>query len=520
MKILVADKLSQSGIDVLSKDIDVDIKTGLSEDEIVKIVPDYEGLIVRSSTQVTKRIIEAGKKLRVIGRAGVGVDNIDVEAATKKGIVVMNTPLGNITSAGEHTIALLMALARNIPKAHQSLKQQKWEKKKFTGVELNSKTLGIIGLGKVGSLVAKAAHALSMNIIVYDPFIAEEKAEQMNIRLVEFDDLIRSADFITVHTPLTDSTRNLIGEKQFAMMKDNVRIINAARGGIINEAALYNALKSGKVAGAALDVFEQEPPEGNLLLELENVVVTPHLGAATEEAQERVAVDIAEQFVDFFRNNIVRNAVNMRITTDEQLKPYLGLAEIIGSFASQLRTGHMDTITVACYGPIARRDTRAVTVSALKGLLKSVCADEVNLINAPFIAKQRGITIEEKKSDRITNYVDLVTVTVADKQSSLKVAGTLLNNVPRIVKIDDFEIDLKPAEHILLFYIQDRPGIIGKIGTIMGRHNINIARMEVGRKEKGKAAIVSLTLDSPASEEVLAEIQKAVNVKQIRQIRL
>ena len=470
--------------------------------------------------KMTERIIKAATKLKVIGRAGIGVDNINVEAATRNGIVVMNTPLGNVTSAGEHTVALLLALARNIPKAHHTLKQGRWEKKSLTGVELNSKTLGIIGLGKVGSIVAKAAKALNMNIVAYDPFISEEKAGQLNIKLVDLPELLRSSDFITIHTPLTDSTRNLLTKREFEMMKTNVRIINAARGGIINESDLYDALKSGRIAGAALDVFEKEPPLGNPLLELDNVVVTPHLGASTQEAQQRVAVDIAKQFIDFFKNNIVKNAVNMTVSTDERLRPYLNLAEIIGSFASQLGPGHMDTVTVSCYGLIANLDTKSVTLAALKGLLKPVCAYKVNLINAPYIAKQRNITIEEKTSDKIMNYVDLITVSIKSRHFSRKVAGTLLNNEPRIVRIDDFEIDLKPAEHILIFYITDRPGIIGKIGTIMGDYNINIARMEVGRKEKGKEAIVLLTLDSPASREVIEKIREVVNAKNIKAIRI
>jgi D-3-phosphoglycerate dehydrogenase len=524
-KVLVSDNISEKGIEIFRKaeGIEVDVKVGLQPEELNAIIKDYDGLVVRSATKVTRDIIEAADRLKVIGRAGTGTDNIDKEAATKRGIVVMNTPGGNTITTAEHTIAMLMSLVRKIPQATASLRAKKWEKKKFMGTEIYNKTLGIIGMGKIGSVVAERARGLGMNVIAYDPFVTPKVAERLGVELVSLDELFARADFITIHAPKNKETENLINKDAFKKMKTGVRIINCARGGIVNEDDLYNAIKSGKVAGAALDVFTQEPPGNNPLLELEEVICTPHLGASTNEAQVNVAVAIAEQMVDYLINGTIRNAVNVPSISGEllvTLSPYLTLAERMGSFQSQIISGAVEEVNIEYSGDIINYDLKPITIFLMKGLLKHIDED-ANFVNALNIARDRGIKIVDSKSTEATDFTDLITLKTKTTSGETLVAGTVFGkHDPWIVRINDFRIETVLEGNMLLFHTYDQPGVIGNIGTTLGKNNINISRMQFGRQEKEGEALVILGVDSTYSEEVFQALNRLPHIISVKRIQL
>lgn len=525
MKVLVSDNISAKGVEILKKaGLEVDVKTGMKPDELLACIGEYHGLVIRSATKATAEVIEAARNLKVIGRAGSGLDNVDKAAASKKGIVVMNTPGGNTVTTAEHTIAMLFAVARSIPQATASMKAGKWEKKKFMGIELFNKTLGILGLGAIGSQVAKKALGLEMNVIAYDPFLSEEKAGEMGIRKVEVSALFAEADFITIHAPMTAETKNIINANTISTMKNGVRIINCARGGIVNEQDLYEALKSGKVGGAALDVFEKEPPDGNPLLELDNLICTPHLGASTEEAQENVALAVAEQIADYLVHGTIRNAVNFPSIPSDQiprLQPYITLAEKLGSFASQMFAGGPKEIVVEYHGDAAAVNTAPVTIAALKGYLTPILLETVNFVNAPFIAKERGIEVKEVKSSEAGDYQSMIALRIKSHDKEIYLAGTLFSKKdPRVILIDAFKVEIVPDGVLLLIYNNDKPGVIGNIGNTLGKNNINIARMHFGRETAGGMAISVVSIDSNPSAEVIEEIRKLPNILSVHQICL
>lgn len=526
MKVLISDNISPRGIEILKNaGLEVDVKIGMRSEELKACIGDYNGLIIRSATKVTSEIIDAATNLKVIGRAGSGLDNVDMTSATKKGIVVMNTPGGNTITTAEHTIALMFALARQIPQATMSMKSGKWEKKRFMGVELFNKTLGIIGLGNIGRQVAKRAQGLAMNVVAYDPFLSEDKAKALGVEKVELAELFNRSDFITIHTPITPDTKNLINAETIKMMKDGVRIINCARGGIINERDLYDAIRAGKVAGAALDVFEKEPPENdNLLLSVDNIICTPHLGAATEEAQENVAVAVAEQIVDYLIYGTIRNAVNFpSIPADQvaRLQPYINLAEKLGGFAAQIFEGGVTGMTIEYRGEASEINTAPVTIAAIKGFLTPILEETVNFVNAPFIAKERGIEVKEVRSTDAGDYQSMVAIRIKAKDRESYLAGTLFSKKdPRIVAIDNFKVEIVPDGELLFIYNNDKPGVIGNIGTLFGKNNINIARMHFGRETAGGRAISVLSIDTPATPQIIEKIKRLPNIISVKQITL
>lgn len=526
MKVLISDDLSRQGIEILKRaGLEVDVRTGMKPEELKACIKDYDGLIIRSGTKVTAEMIEAATRLKVIGRAGSGLDNVDKAAATKKGIVVMNTPGGNTITTAEHTIALLFAVARHIPQANQSMKEGRWEKKKFMGVELYQKTIGIIGIGNIGSQVARRCLGLGMNVLAYDPFLSDEKARELGVKKVELPELFRSSDFITIHTPFTLETKNLINKETIAMMKDGVRIINCARGGIVNEKDLLDALESGKVAGAGLDVFELEPtPSDHPLVKHPKVVCTPHLGAATIEAQENVAIAIAEQIVDYFVHGIIRHAVNFPSIPQNEipvLQPYLTLAEGLGLFATHLFEDAITEVVVEYGGEASSIKTEPVTIAAVKGLLTPLLQETVNYVNAPIIAKERGINLKETKAKDTGDYTTLITLIVRSARKELVISGTLFSKkFPRIVNIDRFPVEIIPEGIMLFIYNHDRPGVIGSIGTLLGKNNINIGRMHFGRESQGGLAISVVNIDSEVPDTVLDEIRRLPNIISVKLIRL
>ncbi len=509
VKILVSDPVSEQGIEILKKEFGVDIATGLAPAELIKRIGNYEALIVRSETQVTKDVINAGKKLKIIGRAGVGVDNIDVNAATQRGIIVVNAPEGNTISAAEHTIAMMMAMSRNIPQATASLKGKKWDRKKFMGVEVRGKVLGIIGLGRIGTEVAKRAQGMEMKILAYDPFISQERANELGVELTTVEDIVKRSDYITVHTPLTKETKDLISSREFAIMKKGARVINCARGGIINEDALAKAVKDGIVSSAAIDVFVKEPPFESPLLELDSVIVTPHLGASTEEAQINVAVSVAEQIVNALKGLPVKNAINMPYVKPDVMQiiePYLPLAEKIGKLCTQLM-GNYEKIEVSYSGEIADKDVAPLTLAVLKGLLEPVLGAGVNYVNAPIIAKERKIKVIESKSKTIEGYPSQISVKLSRKGEEKLVSGSIIGKEPRIVQIDAYRIDVVPSGYMIVAKHEDHPNIIGPCCMILGRKTINIAGMQVGRITMGGEAIMVLNIDSEVSDAILDEIR-------------
>ncbi len=526
-KVLVSDKLSEGGLKVFkaNKSLQLDYQPGLPPDKLKKIIGNYHALVIRSGTKVTKEVLAAAKNLRVVGRAGVGVDNVDLQEATKRGVVVMNTPDGNTISTAEHTISMILSLSRNIPQASASLKGGKWERGKFMGTELYGKTVGIVGLGRIGIQVAKRLLSFGMKILAYDPYIDPERAEQLKIKLVKLSDLYKGSDYITVHTPKTNKTSHLISKKEIAMMRKGVRIINCARGGIVDEVALLQGLKSGKVAGAALDVYEKEPPIGNPLVALANVVAVPHLGASTTEAQVNVAVVVAEQVVDALLKDTVRNAVNVPTVSLEELKvlePFFKLAEGMGSTLAQLIDGGINRIRVEYSGEeLEGTNTKAVTVALLKGVLEQVLPERVNYVNAEYLARERGIEVIAGTSQKTKDYQNMVYVKVRSAKDSRTMAGTVLGGDKlRIINIDGYDTDVNPSKRMLIFYHSDKPGIIGKMGTILGKRGVNIASMNVGRKKVGGQAIAVMNIDNSAKEDTLDELRKLSQIVELKQIRI
>lgn len=510
-KVLVSDPIDQVGIDILSQVAKVDVKIGLPPEELVAIIPEYDALMIRSGTKVTQAVIEAGTQLKIIGRAGVGVDNVDIPAATRRGIVVVNSPEGNTTAAAEHALAMMLSLSRHIPAAHISLKSGGWERKRFVGAEVYKKTLGVVGLGKIGSHVATVGKALGMNLIAYDPFISAERADQLGCRLVDLDYIFREADYITLHVPKTPETANLINAEALAKMKPTTRIINCSRGGIVDEEALYNALKSGQIAGAALDVFATEPLPESPLRELdEQVVLTPHLGASTAEAQVNVAIDVAEQIRDVLLGLPARSAVNIPGLTPsvmEKLKPYLQLAETLGNLVGQLAGGRVDRFNVRLQGDLATAQSQPIVVASLKGLLSQALRERVNYVNAAIEAKERGIHVTETKDASVSDYSGALHLSVHGSLGEHSVTGVLQSDGEiRVTNLDGFPLNLPPSGHMLFTLHRDMPGIIGQIGSMLGNFNVNIASMQVGRKIVRGNAVMALSLDDPLPEGLLEEI--------------
>ena len=512
-RVLVSDPLAEEGLEILKKACDVDVKTELKEDELCRIIGDYDALLVRSGTEVTAKVIEAGKRLRFIGRAGAGVDNIDTDAATRKGIIVANAPEGNTLAATEHTVAMMLSLARNIPQATASLKKKEWKRSKFMGVELNDKVLGIVGFGRIGRELAKRANALDMRCVAYDPFISKERAAQLGVEMMSVEELFRIADVITVHTPLIKETKHLVNAKTIATMKDGVRIINCARGGIIDEKALYDAIRCGKVAGAALDVFETEPPFESPLLTLDQVIVTPHLGASTVEAQQNVAISVARQCIEVLNGGAAKYVVNAPMVPPEQaevLEPYAQLAEKMGRFAIQIAPGRLSSVECIYGGDLSAYagSMKFVTRLALKGLLDPILQQPVNIVNAEFIAKERGITVSETVTQESHGFKNLITIRIKTDKTEETVSGTVFfKGRSRIVAVGGYTMDMIPEGYVIVSRHLDKPGVIGRASTILGKCNINIAGMQVGRINPGEEAIMVLNVDSEVPEEVMEEIR-------------
>ncbi|MDD5094529.1 MAG: phosphoglycerate dehydrogenase [Dehalococcoidia bacterium] len=518
MKVLVSDPVDKEGVDILIKNgIPVDVKTGLKPEELIQIIPEYDGLLVRSETKVTADIIKAAKKLQIIGRAGVGVDNIDLKAATDQGIIVVNSPDGNTLAAAELTVGLMFALARHIPQAHAKLKAGKWDRKSFVGIELRKKKLGIIGLGRIGTEVAKRCKAMDMEVLGYDPVISPDLAKSLGVKLVSLDEIVKESDFITVHVPLNDATRGMIGEEALKKVKPSVRLINVARGGVIDEAALAKAVDEGRVAGAAIDVYTKEPATENILIKSEKIVTTPHLGASTTEAQTLVAVDVAEQVVDVLLKGLpARSPVNLPRVSPETmsaLSPFVNMAYLAGKLAVQIAEGQMSAITIKYEGDIAGYQTDAIKAAVIGGLLESTSEDRVNQVNANIIAQRRGLKVVEQKNACCENYTALITVEVETTKGTISVAGTVMRGEPHIVKVNDYWLNIVPTGgHWLFADHMDRPGLIAAVSTVTGEADINISSMSVARlKPRGKALMV-LALDEPLSE---AHLKKIMSIKDI-----
>lgn len=514
MKILISDQISPFGVDILKQDFEVDFRPGLSKDELLDCIAGYTGLVIRSGTRVDQAVIDRAERLKIVGRAGTGVDNVDLDAATRRGIIVMNTPGGNTISTAEHTIAMFLALSRNIAQADASLRAGAWKRKDYIGTELYDKTVGIVGLGRVGREVAERLKGFRMQTIAFDPIVSTEEARKMQIELVSLDDLITRSDYITVHTPLTEQTRHLISKQQLEKCRSGVRIVNCARGGILDEAALYDALKSGKVAGAALDVFEKEPPENNPLLTLPTVIVTPHLGASTEEAQEKVAVQIAQQVRNaLLGNNIVGavNTVSMDRATLEILEPYLSLAYRLGTFQSQIIEGNIEQLRIHYYGEIfSDISLKWLTNSFLAGVLNPLLNYEVNIVNAPHIARTNGIEIDEHRSSEHKEFSSMIRVEARCSGRTSILAGAMFGKSdPRLIQLDAFSFDARLGTNLLVVMNADQPGMLGKLGTILGKYNVNIATLSLGRSIEGGDAVNVLNLDSEVSQEIIAAMKES-----------
>ena len=525
-KVLISDSMSGEAVEVFKKaeGIEVDVNTNLKPDELKAVIGQYDGLAVRSSTKVTGDLLESATNLKVVGRAGAGLDNVDIAEASKRGIVVMNTPGGNTITTAEHAIAMMMAMARRIPQASASMKAGKWEKSKFMGNEFCNKTLGIVGLGRVGGVVADRALGLKMNVLAYDPFIAGDVAAEMGISLVTLDDIFAKSDFISVHSPMTKETKNMINAASFAKMKKGVFIVNCARGGIVNEKDLHDAIVSGKVAGAALDVFEEEPTQNHELIALDQVIATPHLGASTDEAQVSVAIAVAEQMVDYLTKGEIRNASNFPSVSAEQmviLGPFMALGEKLGRFQSQLALGGIQEVHIEYNGEILNYDIIPVTISILKGLLKPILNEEVNDINAPIIAKERGIRVIESRNNKIEDYASLITLTIkTDKETNLA-AGTIFGKKDlRIVRANKFILDIIPEGHILLLSNDDKLGVVGNIGTTLAQDGVNIARLHLSRDQVEHKALVVLSIDGVIGAETLQKLRGLPHVTSVTYLEM
>lgn len=513
MKVLVCDPISEKGIAILRDEpgLEVDVKLKLSEDEICAIASEYHGIVVRSETKITKKIMDHATQLKVVGRAGVGIDNIDVDYATLKGIVVVNTPDGNTIAAAELTVGMMLALARNIPQADQSLRQGQWNRSKYTGVELRKKNLGVVGYGKIGSEVVKICKAIGMNILVFDPYVSQEVAKRAGIEVTTLDRVLRESDIITFHMPLTAETKHMICTEQFAIMKEGVKVINVARGGIIDEAALYQAIVSKKVSGAAIDVFEKEPQTESPLFTLPEVVVTPHLGASTQEAQVNVAIDVAYEMGRVLRSEPVQNAVNIPFIKPELMdlmKPYMDLVEKLGKLAGSLAEGPVDSIEIKYMGELANMETGSLTNTFVKGLLRPFLHEAINYVNAPIVAKARGINVKEVKTTQAEDYTNQICVTIkGNGKWTRTIAGTVFKkNELRILQIDEFTLDIQPTGHLVVITHKDKPKMVGKVGMILGDYDVNIAGMQLDRLEEGGKAMMILTVDQEVGSEVMEKI--------------
>lgn len=525
MKILISDQVDGICAAMLKREgFDVEVRTGMKPDELRRMIGAYDGLIVRSSTEVSAEVISSAPALKVIGRAGAGVDNIDCDAATRKGIVVMNTPGGNTISTAEHTVSLLLSMVRNIPQSFESLRKGKWERKKFTGTELMGKTMGIVGLGKIGREVAVRCQAFGMKIVGFDPVLSEEVASKLNIELVPLNSLFERADVITVHTPLNDETKGLIGEEQIAACKKGVRIINCARGGIVDEDALLRGLESGRVGGAALDVFVEEPPTNRLLLDHPKLIATPHLGASTEEALEKVAKQIAVQVADFLHERGISGAVNaemIQMSLRQDLRPYVRLAEKLGSLEAQLVPGKLRKIIVTVVGLQLAQSSELISSAVLKGILSQRLTEPVNLVNAPVLGRELGVSIEEKRETDGGSYTHLIRVEYESDQGKRTAAGTVFENShPRIVQMDGYHLETVPEGTMLFYKNIDKPGMLARVGSILAEAGINIAGLALGRDEPGKRALTIINVDGPISPEILRKMELIEGVFEVRSAKL
>ncbi|MCS6878458.1 MAG: phosphoglycerate dehydrogenase [Geminicoccaceae bacterium] len=522
-RVLVADELSPAALEVFERrGVVADVRTGLGKDRLIAVIKDYDGLVVRSATNVTAEVLAAAERLQVVGRAGIGVDNIDLEAATARGVIVMNTPFGNAVTTAEHTISLMLAMCRQIPAADRSTRAGKWEKSRFLGVELMGKTLGLIGCGNIGSIVADRAQGLKMRVIVYDPYLGPERAKELGVEKVELDELLARADIISLHTPLTDQTRNILSRERLARTKRGVRIVNCARGGLLDEEALAELVKSGHIAGAALDVFAEEPLRASPLFELEQVVLTPHLGASTREAQENVAIQIAEQICDYLTTGAIVNALNMPSVTAEEaprLKPYMRLCEQLGSFAGQLTETGLKAVTITYAGKAATLNTKPLTQVCLAALLRPLL-DSVNMVNAPAVARQRDIAVTTSQREQIEGYQTLVTLEVVTERGPRTVSGTLFQDAePRVVEVRGIPMEARLGPHMLFVRNQDKPGFIGALGKTLGDAEINIATFHLGRDRPGGDAIALVEVDGPIPDTVVEQVRRLPNVIQVKALR-
>lgn len=520
-KVLISDALSETAVNIFKeRGVDVDYQPALGKDKerLLSIIGDYDGLAVRSATKAMAPVIKAGKNLKVIGRAGIGVDNIDIPAATAAGVVVMNTPYGNAITTAEHAIAMMFAVLRKIPQANQSTHAGKWEKSAFMGAEVYAKTLGVIGCGNIGSIVADRAVGLKMRVIAYDPFLTAERAVELGVEKVDLDDLLARADIVTLHTPLTDQTRNVLGRQNIAKLKPGAYVVNCARGGLIDEEALKEALDDGRLAGAALDVYASEPATENALFGHPSVVATPHLGASTTEAQENVAIQIAEQMADYLMRGAVSNALNMPSVTAEEaprLKPYIALAEKLGAFAGQLTESALKKIEITFEGEVASLNTKPLTASAVAGVLKPMLM-EVNVVNAPVIAKDRGISVSETSNDDADAYDSIIRLRIITEKHDRTVSGTVFGTTPRIIEIKGVAMEASFSPHMLYVTNEDKPGFIGAIGATLGEANVNIATFNLGRAAPGEGAISLVAVDEPISEAVLEQVCALPHVTQAK----
>jgi D-3-phosphoglycerate dehydrogenase len=525
VRVLVTEPLSEAGLQALRKDFQVDVRLDLASGDLGSEIAPYDALVVRSQTQVTADVIAAAQNLKVIARAGIGLDNVDVEAATRRGVMVVNAPQSNIVSAAEHTIALLLAQARNVPQANSELKAGRWDRSEYQGVELQGKTLGLLGLGRVGALVAQRGAAFGMRVIAFDPYVPKERAKEMGIELMPtLEALLVQADFISIHLPRTSDTEGLIGERELALVKEGARLVNTARGGIVDEEALAKALEDGRLAGAALDVFETEPTTESPLFAFEQVVVTPHLGAATAEAQDKAGASVAEMVRLALSGEFVPHAVNVSAAAEvsETIRPFLPLANKLGALLTGLAQGAVRGIEAEYLGRIADSDTRVLTLGVVKGVLSGVVHEPVSFVNAPIIARERGIGISETRSTVSSDYVNLIHVRADTDEGPVSVAGTLVGkrNAERVMQVNGYDIEMAPARYMLFFTYSDRPGVIGKVGTLLGEHDINIATMDVGRPTRGGTALMGLTLDSPVPLEVVERIRAEIEAGPARFIVL
>jgi D-3-phosphoglycerate dehydrogenase len=526
VRVLVTEKLSEAGLELLRERFQVDVREDLARGDLAAEIAPFDALVIRSATRVTAEVLDAAPRLKVVARAGIGVDNVDVEAATRRGVLVVNAPQSNTISAAEHTMALLLAQARNVPQADRELHAGRWDKERWQGVELAGKTLGLIGLGRVGTLVASRAQGFGMRVIAFDPYVSGERAKELGVDVMPtLESLLVQADFVSIHLPGSPDTLGLIGEHQLAMIKPGARLVNTSRGGIVDEEALAKALDDGRLAGAALDVFAVEPATDSPLLGMEQVVVTPHLGASTIEAQDKAGTTVAEMVRLALEGQFVPYAVNVSAGAEvsEAVRPFVGLAERLGSLAAGLADGGVRSIVASYLGRVAEHDTRVLTLAILKGILGRSVNEPVSFVNAPLLARDRGLTVSEMRSTGSQDYVSQISLRAqTESETEVEVAGTLLGkkNAERVIQVWDFEVEIEPAPHMLFFVYEDRPGIIGRVGTILGEHDINIATMEVGRKAAGGDALMGLTVDSPVPPDVLQTVADAIDAHTIRAVTL